>query len=535
MLIPRGKPLYENLATSYVLVDALVTDLCEGGFSGVVEVLLRDRETRVLILRGRVAGVIENNTTSSSPATVSAVVESRRKIAELAVTARRERGRVAVYAYAHDTAAVIAGRTNAQPLYTQLSTDFADLDKMLAKLSRERDRQWFIEIKIPNNVMAFLHVNGDRGWLLIASGGELLEETRCANVLNDERVRRLLDECNRAGGIFDVYFCGAHDEIASDDDEVREIKSVVETVEEPAPVEAAADHDRPHEVEVIVDPDHTQESDDDYVSRAVEEAKAVYRALAVDDPAPEFDEPEKQETGGRRQAAETNKYAASEEAENTQADLQPIADGEPANQETKGGDEQTDRAMEITGNQELPPAARHLPPAASSPRPLDVETARAMDEEELLMIPADLGATGLLRRGSTADVMVEIKRLMAEIARTLEESVRAAEQRDSFSMHIRTGQLQVADRYPFLDPFGAEFEYLAGEIVFVGHAPPEEFVAGLTEALKLAVAAAIQASPQPARLRSIIAEDLRWLREHQKLDLAAFELDQVLEEILPVN
>ena len=37
MFIPRGTPLHENLATSYVLVDPLVADLCEGGFSGVVE------------------------------------------------------------------------------------------------------------------------------------------------------------------------------------------------------------------------------------------------------------------------------------------------------------------------------------------------------------------------------------------------------------------------------------------------------------------------------------------------------------------
>src|SRR5215467_2429705 len=104
MFIPRGRAVYENLATSYVLVDALVADLCEGGFSGVVEVLLRNRETRVLILRGRVAGVIENDAASSTASTVSAAVESRKKIAELAATARRERGRVAIYAYAPDTA-----------------------------------------------------------------------------------------------------------------------------------------------------------------------------------------------------------------------------------------------------------------------------------------------------------------------------------------------------------------------------------------------------------------------------------------------
>ena len=46
MFIPRGKPVHENLASSYVLLDALCEDLCEGGFSGIVEVVLRATDSR---------------------------------------------------------------------------------------------------------------------------------------------------------------------------------------------------------------------------------------------------------------------------------------------------------------------------------------------------------------------------------------------------------------------------------------------------------------------------------------------------------
>jgi|GEM_PF-1186374 len=511
MFIPHGKALYENLATSYVLVDALVADLCEGGFSGVVEIVLRDREARVLILRGHVAGIIESQATPSGSLKAKAPTESRPTLAGLATTARRERGRLAIYSYAPDTAAAIAGRANAQPLYTQLSTDFADLEKMLAKLSRERDRQWFIEIKIQNNVTALLHVTGDGGWLLVARGDELLEETRCADMLSDARVRRLLDECNRTGGLFDVYFRGAHDELAG---------NATESIEAAVEVDATASRDA------------TRERDKDHVSQAMEEARAMYRSLAIDDSAPPDGE---QEAGSRKQEAGSRRQEAVRAAERARDDSQSLAGGEQSPQEIETGEGQTKQQMEAGVEQELPPASRLLPPSAFSRLPADINAALAPEGAGLLLVPADLGATGLLRHGSTADVMVEIKRLMAEIARTLEESVKAAEQRDSFSMHIRTGQLQVADRYPFLDPFGAEFEYLAGEIVFVGHTQPEEFIAGLTEALKLAVIAAIQASPQPARLRSIIAEDLRWLRDHQKVDLERYGLDQVIEEITPIN
>src|SRR5262249_44437055 len=82
-----------------------------------------------------------------------------------------------------------------------------------------------------------------------------------------------------------------------------------------------------------------------------------------------------------------------------------------------------------------------------------------------------------------AQIMTEVKRLGGEITRTIEDACRAVEQRDSFSIYLRAGQLKVADRYPFLDPFGAEFEYLSGEIAFIGNAAPWEFIEGLTEAL----------------------------------------------------
>jgi hypothetical protein len=121
---------------------------------------------------------------------------------------------------------------------------------------------------------------------------------------------------------------------------------------------------------------------------------------------------------------------------------------------------------------------------------------------------------------------------MGEIARAIEEAIHATEPRNSFSMHLRAGQLKIAERYPFLDPFGAEFEYLAGEIVFVGDANPGEFIRGLTEALKLAVEAAIKSSAQEARLRARIADELEWLLKRQKMELGQHRLDQSIEEII---
>ena len=132
------------------------------------------------------------------------------------------------------------------------------------------------------------------------------------------------------------------------------------------------------------------------------------------------------------------------------------------------------------------------------------------------------------------EVMEDLKRLMGEIARTIEGATKEVEPGDSFSIYLRAGQLKVAERYPFLDPFGAEFEYLAGEIAFVGRASAEDFVAGLTEALRHAVAGVVQTSVQPTRLRIYIVEDLRQLLANNREDFERYGLDKTIEQIISV-
>jgi len=121
---------------------------------------------------------------------------------------------------------------------------------------------------------------------------------------------------------------------------------------------------------------------------------------------------------------------------------------------------------------------------------------------------------------------------MAEIARAIEEAAQAVGRSDSFSMSLRAGQLKIAGRFPFLDPFAGEFEYLAGEIVFVGRATAEEFVAGLTEALKLAIDAVRRSTAYADRFRSYVIEDLQKLLARDRVEFERFGLDQVIHQII---
>jgi hypothetical protein len=130
------------------------------------------------------------------------------------------------------------------------------------------------------------------------------------------------------------------------------------------------------------------------------------------------------------------------------------------------------------------------------------------------------------------DAMTEVKRLLGEIARTIEEAAQAVDRPESFSMSLRAGQLKIADRYPFLDPFAGEIEYLTGEIVFVGQATVEEFITGLTDALKLAVEAVMKSTAYPDRFRAYVTEDLQKLLARERLELERLGLDQAIEQLI---
>src|SRR2546425_11764859 len=100
MFIPRGKPVHENLATSYLLVDQLATDLCGQAFSGVIEVTLRDCTAFVVVAHGKLAAVIERRGEAGEGTTLG----------ELAERARLESGDVSVFSFYAATTDAPAGR-----------------------------------------------------------------------------------------------------------------------------------------------------------------------------------------------------------------------------------------------------------------------------------------------------------------------------------------------------------------------------------------------------------------------------------------
>lgn len=509
MFIPKGRAIYENLATSYVLVDALVADLCEGGFTGVVEVVLRDTDCHVIISRGKVVATVET-LQSDEHERAGASEFHRPEVAELAARARLQRGRVSVYSYTISASRAIAGRIHSQPLYTRLSSEFADLERMLSKLGREPDRQWFVEIDATSGLSGLVHLNGDHCIVMTSDGGKPEAEISSVDMLRNAELRNLVDEVHRAGGTFDVYYKSAEDYATISEDSPSEHHSI----EPPAIARESLDARAPS----TFGQEHAESDSREEVTRAVMAAKAAFQSLSVEESSLTHNLEADVEVESPPEP-EPPSPAELEEARLAVLGLMPEPEPEEGPDEAWTQDSAEEAEQAWFGSE-----------AAEATVSVDSEVQRP--EDDLLLVRDDFKAAADLQRASEDEVMAEVKRLMAEIARTVEDAIESVEHRSTFPIHLRAGQLKVADRYPFLDPFGPEFEYLAGEIAFVGHVSPAEFVEGLTEALRLAIEGVAQASAQPSRVRGRVSDALRWLLSRQQTELESYGLDESILEIL---
>jgi hypothetical protein len=453
MFIPPGEIIHESLATSYVLVDALVADLCEGGFSGVVEVVLRETDSFILIANGNVSAVVDKP--AKKPAGDTIINSSRTTVEQIAESSRRERGCVSIYGYSPATANSLTGRVNAKPLYVGLSTEFTDLEKMIGKLVRERDREWFIEINTEPAALIHMH---DTECRIVNSAGE--SDTGALDLASNPVLGRLIYECNRARGTFDVYFT------------------------------------QPGEV------DQPEKAAADQISASGQEDATT--AIA---------EPEESNVSGVEDAAP-------EELAPSEFPVEPGRDPEeillaPNLVESELARLEGSVGAGVQSDLEPPPEIETPFPAGDSIEPQTPDLSIVRDE--------------LSPPSADAEAMAEIKRLMGEIARVIEGAAQSVGRPDSFSMSLRAGQLKIAERFPFLDPFAGDFEYLAGEIVFVGRATAEEFVEGLTEALKLAIETMASSTAFADRFRSYLTEDLGKLLAREQVPFEAYGIDQVIQ------
>jgi hypothetical protein len=78
----------------------------------------------------------------------------------------------------------------------------------------------------------------------------------------------------------------------------------------------------------------------------------------------------------------------------------------------------------------------------------------------------------------------EITEIFQEVLSMAENMLDKGSQRGTFLKAFKESLIKKSSEYPFLDPFGGEFEYRDGSIVFTGDAGARDFTRGIGECLR---------------------------------------------------
>ncbi len=106
----------------------------------------------------------------------------------------------------------------------------------------------------------------------------------------------------------------------------------------------------------------------------------------------------------------------------------------------------------------------------------------------------------------------EMIRIFEAVLSKAEKFVDAISQKGTFRNIFKRSLIEKSERYPFLDPFGGEFDYKEGIIEFTGETKERDFVQGLGECLQASLAHLEETLPKskmlPLKVRAEIESAL---------------------------
>ncbi|HZS46546.1 MAG TPA: hypothetical protein VFC63_15835 [Blastocatellia bacterium] len=191
MHVPRGKPVHENLSTSYVNVAALLSELRLNSFTGYVYVGFTNYDGYVFFNSGRIVNALEQ--TEDSWKTNIDAVDS------LLVRSKNRGGAVSVFDHPATVISAIAGAIDGQAVYQGLTSDFTNLPRLLERLSKEPDKSYYTEVLLEQSSGTGLIYTGSGRTDAVFSTGE--GET----MLGEVALREMLARANDIGATINVY------------------------------------------------------------------------------------------------------------------------------------------------------------------------------------------------------------------------------------------------------------------------------------------------------------------------------------------
>ncbi len=190
MLLPKAQPLYENLSTSFTHIGALLEQYKSNHFTGYIQLCAREYEGVLLMDSGQVAHGMEvcQGRRLSGPAAIKSMIER----------AHEKEGTLSVYRLSPDLIRLLASVDEAEPVYKDLSSDFAVLDKLIAKLQSDHHTGYVeVQAQAGKTIGMFFLQEGEPIESLFSTNGTRLSGARAAV--------RILQAAAQGPALYHVY------------------------------------------------------------------------------------------------------------------------------------------------------------------------------------------------------------------------------------------------------------------------------------------------------------------------------------------
>ncbi|MBX7223261.1 MAG: hypothetical protein K1Y36_25330 [Blastocatellia bacterium] len=409
MHVPKGRPVHENLSTSYVNLAALLAELQVNEFTGYVSVNFWNYEGFVFLDGGQLINASEQTETHHK--------RGREAIDSIVSRAQARGGAVSFFQHPQAVIRALAGIIDGEIIYRELASEFTNLERLIEKLKKNKESIWYIEVALEREMGAGVIYITDGVAEAVASIRETPESIELRTTAGAEGIAVLLAQVSSFGGVFNVY---------------RAVLAV---------------------------------------PQAITPSHATLHAMSAGVGA-----------------------------------LSPVSP--PALVASTG------TVHSLTGN--------------FADDPVEAGVVEAIEEEPAPSLHTDTPGSPV---SLTAEQYSELVNLMGEVIAAVEQGATEVVREGEFRIGLREAFLQAAEHYPFLDPFAGEFEYNAGEIIFLGSARPADFVVGLSQALHSTIADLARRMPE-SEVRSRVETALTALQRRRHSDFEKFGLEIALEEIL---
>lgn len=459
--IPKGKPMHEKLSTKFVRMEGLLEELQAESFNGYIMLNFPQTSGFLFIQDGKVVNAAE--VVGPDQRAGMAIQEQLLRLSQ------QTKGTLSVYYLQKEIVQTLAAIADGEAVFHNLTSDWANLGKLIKKLSSER-RTYFINLAFEETARGLIYVDGEKIEAACTAGDD--------HLLGEEALNRLTKDSENTVTTFSVYR-QADAGALSQFDNIEVEASLNRLVSQSSSSAAKTSPAPPTSVQATPPPIITP------VQSPVGASASTPAGTSAATP-----------------------YYESLLPSGSGA---PSATSAPQMAEVKSKAPTFDDILEVV---EVEAPVRT--PASLQPSATGVSAAQ--------VTPAPLPETS-----KSGNEMRDLMQLMSQVVAAVERGMTVAGRGSSFPTALRAGLLAVTERYPFLDPFAAEFEYQDKEIVFVGTAQSGEFASGLTEALRQMVEDLIFSSN--GRVRDYIAEELRKVEREQAADIRRFNLGSLTEKI----